>query len=311
MNYAHIFGPVLSRRLGLSLGIDLTPEKSCTLNCVYCECGKTDSLTLNRLEYVPTNEVISELTRFLSSSPTLDSITFSGSGEPTLHSGIGDIIAFLHCEFPQYPIAVLTNSSLLSLLEVSTALFPADCIIPSLDAVSETVFLKINRPVRGLTSAHLIEGLRTFCEEYSGKKWLEVFIIEGINDFPEELSLFRETLASLKVDRIQLNTLDRPGVLQSVRPVSYARLTEIAQALGPRVEVIASQRTAIQSACSKTNLRERILATIRVRPSTVKDLETTLGIPHNKILNQIDRLVADGLAIPKRGARGIYYVGKM
>ena len=146
MKYKHLFGPVPSRRLGLSLGIDPIPYKTCSFDCVYCECGATTKLTAARKEYIPVDEIISELDSFLSSNPTLDYITFSGSGEPTLNIGIGRVISYLKKNFSQYKIAVLTNSSLFSDPEVREELLLADVIMPSLDAVSENVFQKITDP---------------------------------------------------------------------------------------------------------------------------------------------------------------------
>ena len=155
----YLFGPVISRRLGISLGIDLLPFKTCSLDCIYCECGKTKNLTDQIQEYVPTEEVISELQVFLTDKPKLDVITFAGSGEPTLHSGIGQIIKFLKKNFPEYKICVLTNGTLLYQKKVRQSILDADIIIPSLDAVSKEVFEKIAKPAEGITPEKLIEGL--------------------------------------------------------------------------------------------------------------------------------------------------------
>ena len=149
--YKYIFGPVPSRRLGISLGIDLLQEKICTLNCVYCECGSTKVLTTDRHEFVPTKEVLEELKDFLSQYEYPDYITFSGSGEPTLHSGIGEIISFLKEEYPKIPVAVLTNGTLLSDAQVRNELMGADLVIPSIDSANESSFLKINRPQKDLS----------------------------------------------------------------------------------------------------------------------------------------------------------------
>jgi wyosine [tRNA(Phe)-imidazoG37] synthetase (radical SAM superfamily) len=274
----HLFGPIPSRRLGVSLGIDLTPEKNCTFDCLYCECGTTLDRTAERREYVPTDEVIAELRGYLSTGPTLDSITFSGSGEPTLHSGIGDIIAFLKREFPSYRVTVLTNSSLLWRQEVREALENADLVIPSLDAVSETVFRKMNRPVREMTSAQLIAGLREFCNQYRGAVWIEIFVIDGINDSLEELEQFRATLATMRHDRVQLNTLDRPGAVSWIAPVATERLENIATFLGEGVEVVATRRTLHRTHSSNENARDLLLATIQVRPCTREDLQLVTGL---------------------------------
>lgn len=307
MQYKHLFGPVPSRRLGVSLGIDLTPQKACTLNCVYCECGKTDHLTLERKEYVPTSEVIDELRHYLSTDPDLDAVTFSGSGEPTLHSGVREIIAFLKREFPQYRVVMLTNSTLLHLPDVRAALLPADLVVPSLDAVSEEVFRRINRPQKSLTSARLIEGLVTFCDEYAGEVWLEVFIIPGVNDTGEELALFGQVFERLRVDRIQLNSLDRPGAVDWIEPMPRENLMTLAHRFGPKVEVIG--KPVLRHACPaySDDISNHILATIRVRPSTLEDLAGALGLHVLDAGKYLDVLLGDGVIEQHSGERGVFY----
>ncbi len=303
----HLFGPVPSRRLGISLGIDLTPQKACTLNCLYCECGKTDSLTLERREYVPTDEVIGQLRAYLSTEPELDAVTFSGSGEPTLHSGVGEIITFLKREFPQYRVVMLTNSTLLHLPEVRAALMPADLVIPSLDAVSDDVFRRINRPQSTLRSAQLIESLAAFCAEFSGEIWLEVFLIPGINDTPEELALFRAVFDRLRVDRIQLNALDRPGAVDWIEPMPRENLEAIAYQLGKDVEVIGKPMQRRRCTNFSENTRETIVATLRVRPCTLDDLATSLGLHALGVGTYLDVLLEEGVIEQERGERGVFY----
>ncbi|ACL69859.1 radical SAM protein [Halothermothrix orenii] len=238
MKLKYIFGPVLSRRLGKSLGIDLIPFKTCSLDCVYCECGKTDKLTLERKEYVPTEEVINELKKYLYNRPKLDYITFSGSGEPTLHKGIGEIISFLKDNYPEYKVALLTNSTLLYRNQVISEIKGCDLIVPSLDAVSEEIFQKINRPVSGLNAELIVKGLINLRKNYNGKMWLEIFIIPDLNDNKKELMLFKEAINRIKPDKIQLNVLDRPGTENWVKRIPEERLMEIAEYLGDNVEVI-------------------------------------------------------------------------
>ena len=303
----HLFGPVPSRRLGISLGIDLTPGKSCTLNCLYCECGKTDELTLERRDYVPTQEVIGELRSYLSTGPELDAVTFSGSGEPTLHSGVGEIIAFLKREFPQYRVVMLTNSTLLHLPEVREALMPADLVIPSLDAVSDEVFRRINRPQSSLRSEQLIEGLEAFCSAFTGEVWLEVFLIPGLNDTAEEIALFRSVFERLRVDRIQLNALDRPGAVDWIEPMPRENLEAIAHALGEKVEVIGKPTIRRRFASFSEDTQDAIVATLRVRPCTLDDLSASLGLHVLDAGKYLDVLIGDGVIEQHRGERGIFY----
>jgi wyosine [tRNA(Phe)-imidazoG37] synthetase (radical SAM superfamily) len=305
--YQYLFGPVPSRRLGVSLGIDLTPEKSCSFNCVYCECGKTDTLTIARREYVPTVAVMAELRDFLANRPALDSITFSGSGEPTLHTGIGEIIRMLNTEFPEYRITVLTNSSLLHLAEVRNELASAHRVVPSLDAVSEDVFRKINRPHHDITSGMVIEGLRAFCREFQHDIWLEVFIVPGVNDVPEELQRFKDVIASLRLNRVQLNSLDRPGAVEWIEPASHARLASIAEFLGGQVDIVASRRRVAGAEPAPVHVRERILSTIRIRPCTLEDLHDIFHLTTDELRGFLAELIEQDLVEPYRAPRGIFY----
>ena len=241
MHYRHLFGPVSSRRLGRSLGVDLVPLKTCNYDCVYCECGKTTVTTDKRQEFIPTGEVLSELSHFLSTSPALDYITFAGSGEPTLSRGTGRIIRFLKDQFPAYRIAVLTNSSLLSDPGVREDLLPADVVLPTFSTAINETYHAIHRPVIGTDPALVLDGLLRFRQEYRGEIWLEVFIIPGLNTTDRELAGLRDAVRALRPDRVQLNTLDRPGTEDWVRPASPDELARIARVLGyPSTETVKS-----------------------------------------------------------------------
>lgn len=239
MKLKYIFGPVLSRRLGISLGIDLIPFKTCSLDCIYCECGKTTDLTMERKEYTPTAEVISELNGYLSKKPPLDYITFSGSGEPTLHKDLGIIINFLKDNYPEYKIALLTNSlSFAYHPEILEEINKVDLIVPSLDAGSEDVFKKICRPIKGITIEKVKKGLIELSKMKNGQIWLEIFIIPGINDAEQELLYFKDFIGKMKADKVQLNHLDRPGSVNWVKEVSFERLKEIADFLNGDIEIV-------------------------------------------------------------------------
>ncbi|MBU2522210.1 MAG: radical SAM protein, partial [Proteobacteria bacterium] len=231
MSYKYIFGPVPSRRLGLSLGIDLMPHKTCTLNCVYCECGRTTNLTLKCKEYIPTELLQEELKDFLSRNPKLDFITFSGSGEPTLHTGIKEIINFIKKDYPKYKIALLTNSTLFFQPDNRKRIAGVDMVIASLDAASEENFKKINRPHPELELSRIIEGLVSLRKEFAKQLWMEVFLVPGINDKKDELNKIKKALSPIYPDKIQLNTLDRPGAESWVKPASQKDLLDAASYL--------------------------------------------------------------------------------
>jgi wyosine [tRNA(Phe)-imidazoG37] synthetase (radical SAM superfamily) len=222
--YKYLFGPVPSRRLGMSLGIDLVPHKICSLNCIYCECGCTTNLTLKRKEYVPYNDVVKELDNYFSNNPNPDYITFSGSGEPTLNSRIGDVLQFIKLKKPDIPVAVLTNGTLFYQKQPRRELLNADLVLPSLDAASELSFRKINRPFHNLNIQMYIQGLQDFRNEYKGKIWLEVLIIPGYNDSNADLKLLKQAFDKIQPEIIQLNTLDRPGAVSDIRAATRTEL---------------------------------------------------------------------------------------
>jgi len=312
MKYKHLFGPVPSRRLGLSLGIDPIPYKTCSFDCVYCECGATTNLTSTRKEYIPVDEIISELDSFLSNNPTLDYITFSGSGEPTLNIGIERIITFLKKKFPQYKIAVLTNSSLFSNPEVRKELLLADVIMPSLDAVSYNISQKINRPVKGIIPVDIIQGLISFRREFPGKIWLEIFIIPGINDTDEEIEKFHAVLKKINPDLIQLNSIDRPGTENWVVPADEETLVKIKKKFEylPVVTISNYQkREKVKSYNFK--IEDAILATISRRPCTADDLSEILDIHLAELNKYLDALHEKDMIEAVKRPRGLFFRAKV
>ncbi len=307
MAYRYLFGPVPSRRLGISLGIDLVPHKTCSFNCIYCECGQTTDLTCERREYVPTDRVIAELDDFLATAPDLDYVTFAGSGEPTLHSGIGEIISFIKDRYPRYRVAVLTNSALFTDPDVRAALMRADLVVPSLDAVSEEVFVKINRPSPGITAGQVLEGLLDFAREYTGEVWLEIFIVPGVNDTDKELRLLKDAVIAIEPDRVQVNTLDRPGAEDWVRPASPEAIERIAAMLGGNAGAIGAAYAGRTLPPKTKDIGETILTTIRRRPCTPRDLATLLGIHPTEVAKHLRVLEAQGLIEAVEEKRGVFY----
>jgi len=308
MKYKHLFGPVPSRRLGLSLGIDPVPYKTCSFDCVYCECGATTKLTAARNEYIPVDEIISELDSFLSSNPTLDYITFSGSGEPTLNIVIGRVLSYLKKNFSQYKIAVLTNSSLFSDPEVREELLLADVIMPSLDAVSENVFQKINRPASGINISEIINGLIDFRKEFSGKIWLEIFIITDINDTDEEIKKLHAVLNKINPDLIQLNSLDRPGTENWVVPADEETLEKFKKKFADLpVVTISNYQNREKIGSYNLKIEDAILSTISRRPCTAEDLSEILDIHIAELNKYLDTLHENGRIEAVKKPRGIFF----
>jgi len=244
---AHIFGPVRSRRLGASLGIDLLPYKTCNLDCTYCECGLTTQKTNSRLPWVSIDEVLAEIVSWMNTNrsgyPEL-TLTFAGGGEPTLHSEFGRLARLLKELYPEIPLTLITNGILFSDPEVRRDAAVFDLVMPSLDAATQKSFERINQPPPGLTVEKLIEGLAAFRQEYAGTIWLEIFIIPGINDRAEELALLREAIIRIAPDRAQLNSLDRAGADPSVARATAEDLQVAASALAlNNVEIVSRAAT--------------------------------------------------------------------
>ena len=305
MKIKHLFGPVSSRRLGISLGIDLVPHKTCTLDCVYCECGKTTNLAVERREYVPTAEILDELKNYLDENPELDYITFSGSGEPTLHSGLGEIINFLKQNYPKYRVAVLTNGTLFHDKKLRDEVKKADLVIPSLDAASEEFFWEINRPHGNLNLNEIIKGLIELRREFPGEIWLEIFIVPGLNDTDFELQKIKNIIEKINPDKIQLNTLDRPGTEEWVMPAEKKKLEGITSLLD--AEIIAEFKSRKKIKSFSKDIEENIISTLRRRPCTAQDLSDIPGIHLNEVNKYLGALLASGKIKQIRGKRGLFF----
>jgi wyosine [tRNA(Phe)-imidazoG37] synthetase (radical SAM superfamily) len=291
--YKYLFGPVPSRRLGMSLGIDLVPKKVCSLNCVYCEVGRTNILTTERKEYIPFNDLIAELDDFFHNNPDPDFLTFSGSGEPTLNSRIGDVIIYLKNKKPEIPVAVLTNGTLLSDQGLRSELMLADVVLPSLDAATENSFQKINRPAEGLDLKTIIDGLAKFSHEFQGRIWLEVFILPGFNYSDKDLEGLDRAINKINPYSVQLNTLDRPGAEALLSPASLEQMEKFMKGLThPNVEIIAATHRKHKKTAAVEDVKNRILQTISRRPCTLDDLCDMLNMSRVEI-NKYIRLLEE------------------
>ena len=306
--YKHLFGPVPSRRLGMSLGVDLVPHKVCTLNCVYCECGATTNLTTERKEYVSYDEIISELQDFFKNNSKPDYITFSGAGEPTLNINIGKVIDFIKSNYPETPVAVLTNGSLLSNKQVQNELLVADLILPSLDAATDIALKKIDRPSSSLKVQDYINGLIDFSSQFKGIIWLEIMILPGFNDDIKNLELLKEAILKINPEKVQLNTLDRPGVIDGIRAATRIELQNIIDLWNiDNVEIIASSAIRKDNKSFRKDTENAIIETISRRPCTLEDLEKILGLHVNEINKYLDVLDSDNKIETYRQERGIFY----
>ncbi len=299
----------------MSLGVDLMPHKTCTLDCVYCESGATTHLTLEPDEYVPMARVKAELREFLSGKPALDFITFSGSGDPTLHSGLGEIVGFIKTTYPQYKVAVLTNGTLLYRSHQRRQIRDVDVLKVSLDAATQDVFDRINRPCHGLKLGCIIDGLKALRKDFDHQFWVEVFLVPGINDTPKELEKIRRILVELDPHRVQLNTLDRPGTEPWVKALEREGLEAIAGYLLD-AEIIKhdgrdqgrAKDGNDEGPAGAVGAGRRLLSTIKRRPCTPEDISRLLGLKLDDVYRCLEDFESKGAIVKKEMPRGTFYV---
>jgi len=299
-----IFGPVPSRRLGRSLGIDLIPHKTCTYDCLYCQVGLTTDHTATPKEHISLTTVIKELKTKLDTQP--DYITLSGSGEPTLYAPLAELIDQIKA-LTDIPIAVLTNGSLLWQPHIRQALRRADLVAPSLDAGSPAAFQKINRPHPDITFDKMLAGLIQFRQEFKGQYWLEVFIIEGINTDPAELENLAHGIARIDPDRVQLNTATRPTAVPNVQAVSFEKLHQIATQLSDKAEVIADFPHRTDREFSSAQSRD-VLNLLQRRPCSLDDIAAGLSIKPYQAIKYVDELLAAHKITKQTKNNKIYYL---
>jgi wyosine [tRNA(Phe)-imidazoG37] synthetase (radical SAM superfamily) len=325
MNF--LFGPVHSRRLGSSLGIDLFPHKICNLNCIYCEVGPTVHAVCQRAAYSSLQAIFDEMDVFCADPTRLQAVdvcTVTAKGEPTLHSGLGEILRHLKGRYAK-PVAVLTNGTTLMDADVRRDLMAADIVMPSLDAVRAVSFFAIDRPIAGFDVDALVEGLLRFSWEYTGMIWLEILLAQGVNDAPDDIAALITALRQMRLDRIQLNTVLRPPVEPFAHALSQDALTAIAtrmhSELGcpvdvPCVSVIATKTTPNQSLAtaplpdpaSVAEIMGEIIQMVRRRPSTAGDIERIfhLGNPE-KVTQLLAPLVRSGILQQREHGGSLYY----
>ena len=271
----YIYGPVPSRRLGFSLGVDMVPYKTCTLDCIYCQLGKTTCKTVERRPYARKADILDEIKEVFRRKQKIDYITFSGSGEPTLNAEIGDLIREVKRISP-VPLVVLTNGTLLFMKDVQNDLREADIVMPSLDAASVGMFHRINRPHDELNVDSIVQGLKEFREMYNGRIWLEVMLIKNFNDSPEELARIKDAISGIQPERVYLNTVVRPPSEMYAKPLNSDEMAMIRNYLDKNCEVIAAFHG--QKIEEVQDVEEAAVEMTRRRPVTVADIAGVLGV---------------------------------
>lgn len=287
-----VYGPVPSRRLGFSLGVDILPFKTCTLDCVYCQLGPSSRTTVRRRAFFDPKAVVRQVLEAVASAGRVDHITFSGSGEPTLNRSLGEIIRGIK-KGTRIPVVVLTNGTLLHRKDVRRDLRDADVVVPDLDAATAGLFAKVNRPDKALRLDRMLEGLSAFRREFKGRIWLEVMLVAGVNDAPAHVRKLRKVIDAAGADRVHLNTVVRPPAVKTARPLDEARMKSICAALGPTCEVVAAFPKKARSG-SGAGIERSILDMVRRRPVTASDIAASLGRERARIDGVLASLVAAG-----------------
>jgi wyosine [tRNA(Phe)-imidazoG37] synthetase (radical SAM superfamily) len=289
------FGPVPSRRLGLSLGVDPLASKSCNLNCVYCELGRSFKLTNERKLFVETGLIITELKQFFDKGGVTDYVTISGSGEPTLAMNLGELITEIK-KITDKPVAVITNGCLLSDPQVRLELMKADVVMPSMDAFTPEVYIKVNRPHGSIKMEQVIEGLKNFASEYKGRIWLEIMVLSGMNDSDKDVFEAKKVLDTIpNIEKIQINTVVRSRAEEYANPVLDLRLKEIAKLLGPRAEVIG--KFTGSSIHTIDGVEDAMLEALKRRPMTAREFEETMGLKKIEVEMMLGKLLQNGFVI--------------
>lgn len=298
----YIFGPVPSRRLGRSLGVDLVPFKTCTYDCIYCQLGRTTNKTVERREYVPLNDVLDQLCVRLATEP--DYITLSGSGEPTLYSRLDELIDGIRSR-TNIPVAVLTNGSLLWQPEVRRQLMNAQIVIPSLDAGDSMMFKAVNRPHESIAFETMLEGLKAFRREYKGDYILEVFLLAGHTAIESEIVKIACCAGRINPDRVQLNTVVRPAAEDYAFRVKKKQLEEMADFFVPPADILDEYK-----GCSDRMFRageESVLALLRRRPCSMEDIAQGLAIHRQEVKKHLEQLQSKGLIEIRKSCGDVFY----
>jgi wyosine [tRNA(Phe)-imidazoG37] synthetase (radical SAM superfamily) len=302
--YRYLFGPVPSRRLGYSLGLDLIPSKTCSFDCVYCQVGRTTQHTLERREWVPTADVLAEVEQWAASGGKADTVTLAGSGEPTLHTRFGEILETAG-RIVGAPTTILTNGSLFGLPEVRDDAARADRVKVTFSAPDEAMWQRLHRPTEGVRFEDFLDGLRRFRDRFHGTLWLEVMVVRGINDSDDAMQRLARLATGLHPDSVQFNTPVRPAADADVRPLDTDRLLALASHFDPPAEVIGEFRSdAVQ--CPADDLGG-ILELLRRHPSTAEDISQAFGLPLDAANRHLSELCEKGAIRPQTIDGRTYY----
>lgn len=292
--YKYLFGPLMSRRFGRSLGIDLCPMKTCSYDCVFCQLGRTPSTTIERGEFYPLKDVCDELSGWLDAGGVAEYITLAGSGEPTLYSRFGELIDFIHSK-TDIPVLILSNGSLFNLPEVRTAAAKADVVKLSMSAWNQQLLEVVNRPANGIAFKEMLEGEITFRREFAGKLVVEVFLLGGMNAIQFDIAKIADCVARINPDAIHLNTVTRPAAEDFAYAVDKEKLEEFAELFTPKAEIPPE---ILGSPVLNGEVDEaKIIDLMRRRPVTLGQIAETFGIHPNEVAKITGKLIRDDAII--------------
>jgi wyosine [tRNA(Phe)-imidazoG37] synthetase (radical SAM superfamily) len=302
--YKYLFGPVPSRRFGRSLGVDLTPYKTCSQDCVFCQLGRTTHKTVRRKEYAPLDSVLEEISDWLKTDGKADCITLSGSGEPTLHALFGEVLEFIRSN-SRLPAVLLTNGSLFHVPQVRHGARHADIVKISLSAWDQTSYVRINRPHPDLQFDQIIDGQKAFRNRFRGEIWMEVFLIMGMNSTPADVARISRLAEQIRPDRIHLNTAIRPPAESFVAPLGREELASLTPIFHPTAEVIAEFQ-AKEGEERRASL-ESIHKILQRRPCTADEIALVFGMHINEVLKYLEKLAQEGRVWVRRVNHSVYY----
>ena len=305
--FKYIYGPVPSRRLRRSLGIDLVPFRTCSYDCIYCQLGRTTNKTTERRPYVPVEDIMGELKDKLATGNLPDYISVAGSGEPTLHSGIGELIGMIK-DITPIPVAVLTNGSLLFMSEVREALMRADLVIPSLDAGDKALFRYVNRPHADISFEQMVNGLIDFTRYFSGKVWLEVFLLSGVTGMAAEVQKIAACAKKIGAQRVQINTVCRPAAEDFACAVEKKQMEKFALFF-PGVVDVTSENEPVELAGSSAHdaTNSDIVNLLARRSCTLSGICSGLGLHPHDAAKRLKRLVDEKRITVLRTDQTVFY----
>lgn len=306
MSDSFVYGPVPSRRLGRSLGLDLVPFKVCSYNCVYCQLGHTTSLTIERKEYIPIDAVLKDLDAALLKKRRVDCITLAGSGEPTLNSGLGRLIPEIKKRY-SLPIAVISNGSLFWQEKLREELMDVDYVLPSLDAGDSSMFALINRPHPEIEYETMVGGLVQFSSEYKGRLWLEVMLVQNINADEDSLKKIAEQVKAIQPTQVQLNTAYRPPCEKYVQPMTNEELQKAATYFSCPVELIRGENAPQSSDSTETANDSDIVTMVGRRPCTINDISAGLEMNRLEVVKCVERLIRQNKIVEMRVESRVYF----